>query len=211
LTFDIVFVIIDEQRCELLFNKNTKRRLLFMKSIKSYARFLDLFCKVILIPGLVIVFAFKWIFNEVPGFEKAYSGWAGFGYSWESNIPSMPLLSRMLGMLVDGISYGLVVWAILCLLKLLKHYQKGELFSLETFSLFRKISKIALIYTVYDFLSSIVMSLISTMHNAPGERMLSVQFSSGDIKNIFVVACFFMITSLMYEGCKLKEEQNLTV
>ena len=49
------------------------------------------------------------------------------------------------------------------------------------------------------------------MHNAPGERILAVRITSFDIKNIFVVACFFVITSLMYEGYKLKKEQDLTV
>lgn len=182
-----------------------------MKSIKSYARFLDLFSKFFLIPGLIAIFLFKWIFDGVPGFEKTYNCFMGFSYSWESNISSMPILSRCLGMIVDGVSYGLIIWGFVVLLKLLGYYRRGNVFSLETFSLFRQLSRIALIYTIYDFLNNMLMSLISTMYNAPGERMLSASIGSGDIQNIFIVACFFVITSLMYEGYKLKKEQDLTV
>ena len=182
-----------------------------MKSIKSYARFLDLVCKFFLIPTMFLAFIWKWTrdLKCVPHFINIWS--TGVSYSWESNISSMPLLSRFLGILVDGVSYGLIIWGFICLIKLLNYYRRGNVFSLETFSLFRKLSKIALIYTIYEFFGYMLMSLISTMHNAPGERMLAVQIGSGDIKNIFVVACFFVITSLMYEGYKLKKEQDLTV
>ena len=85
------------------------------------------------------------------------------------------------------------------------------MFSRNVFSLFRKISRIALAWAIYGPVKSIIMSLVLTIHNPPGSRIVSLTVSSNDIINIFIVGFFFVITSLMYEGYKLKNEQDLTV
>ena len=182
-----------------------------MNNIKSYVRFLDIFCKFVLIPLMVLAFMWKWTrdLKCVPHFISTWS--SVVSYSWESNIESMPILSRLLGMLVDSVSYGLIVLGFFYFLKLLQCYREGELFSLEIFSLFRKLSRIAFAFTIYEFVSYILMSLISTLHNPPGERMIAVRINSSDVNNIFIVGCFLVITSIMYEGYKLKKDQDLTV
>ena len=72
-------------------------------------------------------------------------------------------------------------------------------------------SVLLFIWTVYAPIKGICMSIISTLHYPPGKRLIAISLSSQDIFNIFMVGFFLVITSLMYEGFKLKCDQDLTV
>ena len=124
---------------------------------------------------------------------------------------SMPILSRVIGAVVDLVSLGLFFWGLICFIQVLRLYKKGEIFSLQTFTLFRKISRIAFAWAIYTPINSMIMSLVATFHNPVGQRVLSVSINSGDIINIFIVGFILVVTSLMYEGYMLKQEQDLTV
>jgi len=72
-------------------------------------------------------------------------------------------------------------------------------------------SRIAFIWTLYNPLKFTLLSLVTTLNNPVGKRMLAVNFSSDDIFHIFVVGVFWVITSLMQAAYELKSEHDLTV
>ena len=81
-------------------------------SIKSYARFLQNFCLFVVIPLFVIAYFYKWLSPTIPVYSDIADGvkqvnlFAGVvrkymvpNFSFHS-----PMLSRILGIIIDGIS-----------------------------------------------------------------------------------------------------------
>lgn len=181
-----------------------------MKSIKKYAWFLEIFSIVIIIPSTVIFSISMW-FDDISGFDKFHKFWASFSYTYETNTAAMPVLSRILAVAIDGVSLGLFLWGLFCFIKVLRCYRSGEIFTLKIFSLFKKMSRIAFAWAVYAPIKYMLISIVSTLHNPVGQRVISVRISSDDIINIFVVGFFLIITSIIHKGFLLKNEQDLTV
>lgn len=73
------------------------------------------------------------------------------------------------------------------------------------------LSKIALGWTIYNPARETLLSLITTLHKTAGHRMISVQFGSKDMINIFIFICMVLLTAFSQEGLKLKKEQDLTI
>ena len=182
-----------------------------MNTIKKYAWFLELFCFIFLLPFIAIISFLKVVgtFSEFGFCKQLYPYVSAL---CQIRIPSSAsFLSRIFIIGFDSVYLFLALFGVFYFIKVLHYYKHGQVFTLEIFRLFRRISWIALIWAIYGPIKSIVMSLLLTFYNPPGSRIVALTVSSNDIINIFIVGFFFVITSLMYEGYKLKNEQDLTV
>jgi hypothetical protein len=121
------------------------------------------------------------------------------------------MVSKILYLLIDGISGVLILFGCFYFIKILKLYQQGEIFSSCQLQLFHKISCIALIWTLYAPVKHTLLTLVSTFFNPVGQRVIEISITSHDIINIFVVGFLFVITSLIQEAYTLKNESDLTV
>ena len=182
-----------------------------MKSVKSYARFLEIFCYIAVIPAMIFVAIYKWFFDCFPWFEQSHTFWVRYTYAFDRAFAAKPMLSRFLGVLVECVSLGLFLWGVICFIQVLRLYQQGQFFTQKIFVLFRKTSRIAFAWAVYEPVKVTLGSLVSTFHNPPGQRIVMVSLELTDVINIFLVGFLMVVTSLIYEGFKLKQEQDLTV
>ena len=158
----------------------------------------------------------RWFFDIVPSIPLLGEYYVQLSYtfdssSWLQQLPAIPFVHRLFGLIVDGIAFGIVCAGGLFFYRLLKRFQTGEFFSSEVIQLLHTLSRIALCWVLYYSLRKILLSVITTLHKGPGNRVLSVEFSTGDIINIFIFICFVLITALIQEGSKLKKEQDLTI
>jgi hypothetical protein len=55
------------------------------------------------------------------------------------------------------------------------------------------------------------MTLALTFNNPPGQRMISIGFSSTDFSEIVTALMIIVVAWIMDEGRKLKEEQALVI
>lgn len=180
-----------------------------MNRIQFYARFLEFLCLFVCIPLIVGSFLFKWFCTIVP--INDLSSLRNFScIALHSPLPSS-LLMGFLIILIDAFGVALLVWGCVCFIKLLGYYHKGELFSVNTLALYVKMSRIAFAWTIYNPLKFALLSIITTINNPVGQRVLTINLSSDDIFHIFIVGIFLVITSLMQEAYKLKSEHDLTV
>jgi uncharacterized membrane protein YidH (DUF202 family) len=186
-----------------------------MKSIKVRARFLELISLFIGLPVIVIAFFYKWTYGTISDFS-----FDGFHASFSPNplqaspeiaTASLPLFARALGILVDGIGVGLLIMVIFKFISIMRAFQRGETFSQHTMFLFTRMSRFIFVWAIYDFFKSIPLSLATTICNPAGHHVLAVSITSSNISNIFIVGCFLVISSIIYEGVRLKDEQDLTV
>ena len=184
-----------------------------MKSIKLYARLLEVFCWVVVIPSMVLFSILKWIgsFSLFGASYYEFPFLAQISYSYEVMPKNLPFLSKILAIFVDSISVGLFLFGLVSFILVLRCYQKGKMFTFKTFSLFRRLSRVAFVWVLYEPVRSVLMSLIVTFHKPAGQRAFLLTLSSNDVFNFFIVVFFLIITSLMYEGYKLQHEQDLTV
>ncbi|MBD3273172.1 DUF2975 domain-containing protein [Candidatus Dependentiae bacterium] len=176
-----------------------------MKTIKKYATMLKLFSILIVIPLMLWIFIRNlkiWIQGNIP----------------KKILLHFPILTKRispmtktLGVIIDLVPFFIFFLGIYYFIKILDHLKKGNVFTTNTFYIFKKLTKIALIWVIYHPLSFTLLGLVMTLNNPKGYRYLSVNISSYDALNILLFGLFLIVTSLMHEGLKLKKEQDLTV
>jgi hypothetical protein len=189
------------------------------------AKYLKIFSLIFVLPFIIFDFLYSWFidisYNKYHEFFVSFtknlgpisnsSLFSDSSVGWCAKLSSMPWAHRLLGMLVDIVSLGLFLWGFFVFLSLLSSYQKGVVFSQESFFLLKKLSKISFVWVLYSPIKDTLLSVICTLHNPPGQRIITVSFSSRDIYHIFFVGVIFVITSLIYEGYIIKKEQDLII
>jgi hypothetical protein len=97
------------------------------------------------------------------------------------------------------------------LIKLFKLYEQGKIFTLSNVEYLKKIGICMLINQGASFIYEALISFALTLHNPAGHHAASVSFGTYDIYNIVTAIMVIVISWIMAEGCKLNEEQQLTV
>lgn len=187
-----------------------------MKNIAFYARLIK-YLSYVLMVGTVMSFFVKWLFPAVA-LDNPYHVFNLFlAYTFDDytdvavSTLTMPFIHRVWGMIIDsGISVLLVMilWNISCIMQ---KFEKNELFSISMVDLFAAMSKYAFCLTLYAPLNRMILSVIITLHNSPGNRILTASFGSADLFNILIFGIFAVMTLLMQQATTLQNEQNLTV
>jgi hypothetical protein len=190
-----------------------------MNNIKVYARFLELFSLFLVVPLVIVAFFYKWLQPAIPVYNDVADGvkqvrlYAGVLFA--SQEPSCwlpaPLLARLLGGFVDVLSLVLFCWGCWHFVRLLRCYRHGELFTQKTVYHFVVLSRIAFVWTLYNPLKLMLLTLITSYFNPAGQRIIAVGITAGDVENIFIVGLFLIIASLMQEAARLQNEHDLTV
>lgn len=176
-----------------------------MKKIKKYAFLLQLFSIIIVIPFMSYMF----IKNLISWFQ---------GPLPIKILLLFPVLTRNVspatkafGIILDLIPFLLFFLGMFYFIRILNYLKKNLLFTSNVFFLFKRLTYIALFWVIYHPISYTLLGLVVTLNNPKGYRYLSFVFTYSDALNILLFGLFLIITSLMHEGLKLKEEQDLTV
>ncbi len=176
-----------------------------MKSIKKYAKYLKLFLVFIVAPMSLYIFVQN-IINWTKGYVPK---------NVIQNVPIFKAISpttKTLGMVIDTIiPFIILIFGFISFIKILDLFKKGEIFTTNVFYQFKTLTKLALIWVIYNPLGYTLLLLTITINNPKGHRYLGLSFSSQDALNILLFGLFLLVTSLMYEGLRLKKESDFTV
>lgn len=126
-------------------------------------------------------------------------------------ITQMPILHKLLGFVVDGVSVAIFLLGLHYFVLFTNSVKKGQLFSPEVMNYFNDASKCALWWCLYEPIKRALLSVVMSLHNPPGQRMLTVDFGSDDIVNIFVCIFLLLIALMIKEAYYLKKEQDLMI
>ncbi|SCY34805.1 DUF2975 domain-containing protein [Desulfoluna spongiiphila] len=118
---------------------------------------------------------------------------------------------RVAGLLCSLLPLSALTYGLITLRKLFAHYNKGEIFSFTHVRLFKSTAKALVLWVVFSILYESAKSVIFTIGNPPGERMISVGFSSPELTTLVVAGIVFFIAWVMDEGRALSEESQFTV
>ena len=118
---------------------------------------------------------------------------------------------RLLGFGISSIPMLIELYILYSLIKLFGLYSKGEIFSVNNVRHIRNIGYALLVTQVVNPLYEGLMGVALTWHNPHGHRFASVTLDQTNLGIIFVALIVILISWIMAEGCKLREEQQLTI
>jgi hypothetical protein len=118
---------------------------------------------------------------------------------------------RLLGFSVSAIPMLIELYILYALIKLFNLYSKGEIFSINNVRYIRNIGYALLITQIINPLYEGLMGIVLTWHNPHGHRFASVTLDQTNLGIIFVAVMVILISWIMAEGCKLRDEQQLTI
>lgn len=178
-----------------------------MNSYKRYAFAVQILSSIMIVFTATITFAY-WFLPEA--YQKFNSN--GLLLTCDNaNTATLTVSQKLIGFFVSGISTGLIIFALFLIIKLMKFIQKNEYFSLHAIGLLKRITKIALLYTIYTPLCNTILSVILSFNNPPGQRVITLTFGSAEILNIIIFCFMFLIMTIFQKGYELKHEQELTI
>jgi len=137
-----------------------------------------------------------------------------FGFTAELPVAinqTLPLKTLLLAFLASLIPVSVAIYGMVNLQKLFKLYEKAIVFSEQNVKCFRHLGY-ALIYWVFaNLIFTLLISIVLTFNNAPGERMMVAQFGVSEIGTLIIGAVIILVSWVMNEAEKLEDEQAHTV
>lgn len=130
-----------------------------------------------------------------------------------AHAPSFPLAwdQRWLGLAVDLIPLGVTMLCLWWLVRLFSLFSAGEIFTGNTVKYIRRTGWTMLAGVVVMPFHEALLTMVLTMHNLPGERLISVSLGAGDIRDLLITGIIILVSWIMDEGRKLRESDELTV
>ena len=165
-------------------------------------------------------FLFSLLIVAVPVYYVIY--WSFINYFPETlvtvNADSNPLISgplsirlQLTGLLISLLPLSALVYGLINIRKLFSYYKEGVIFSFEHVNLFKRTSKALILWVIFSILYEAAKSILFSIGNPPGQRVVSVGFSSPELTTLVVAGVVFVIAWVMDEGRIITEEQQLTV
>ena len=155
--------------------------------------------------------AFMWISlpaTDGPGLNCAYH------FMTSANLdPSTPVPAsiRLLGFMITMLTGCLHMAAFFTLFLLFGLYTRAEIFTAQAVGHIRRIGYILLAVQAVGPLRDALLSYVLPMHNPIGQRTISVGFSSTDLNAIIIAVLVIVVSWIMNEGRKIKEEEALVI
>ena len=129
-----------------------------------------------------------------------------------SLIPNkLPIKLQVLGFLTCLLPLSALTYGLMNIKKLFSFYKEGIVFSLEHVILFRNTAKALVLWVVFSILYESAKSILFSVGNPPGSRVLQVGVSTAEVTTLMVGAIVFVIAWVMDEGRLLTEEKELTI
>ncbi|SRR5579883_1406520 len=118
---------------------------------------------------------------------------------------------KLMGFIVSMIPTIIQLSTIYFLIKLFQLYEKDEFFSANSVSYFRKIGYTLLLTQLIQPLYEGLMGIVITLNNPHGHRFASITLDQTNFGIILMALLVILISWIMAEGCKLREEQQLVI
>ncbi len=118
---------------------------------------------------------------------------------------------RIFGGLVGVIPLIIQMLVLYFLIKLFKLYEKGEIFSLRHVKYIRNIGYTLFAGQLIEPFYQGIMGVILTLHNPPHHRFVTITLDQTNIGMLLTALLVILISWIMAEGYKLREEQQFTI
>jgi len=166
-------------------------------NVKVYARRFEMLCMAI-IPLVLIATPVFWLFGD-----KLMDSTYGI------DLKSFSLVKRLAIVVVELVSSLLVVYALSLCIQIARLFQKDEIFSPRTASLFAHVSKIAGWWGLYNIIIGVCINRL-LVPNLPIQLTIAAFFSA-TMLYLFVFVFLSILAILVAKASSLQHDQDLTV
>lgn len=170
---------------------------------------------IIFLPSLLI---FKWMLMDTEFMRRGFGfftliesfpgpeGYVSFAeVTWTPLALGIAFASQLLELLP-------ILIGLYALIRIFKHYQQAEIFSISNAKYYRLIGWMFIFYgLIAKSFSDGIMTLAVTLNNAPGHRYIALGYGSPNMEALFCGAVIIVISWVMLEASKLHDEQKYTV
>ena len=118
---------------------------------------------------------------------------------------------RLIGFLISLFPLSALIYGLINIRKLFSFYQNGVIFSFEHVNIFKRTSKALILWVFLSIFYESAKSILFSLGNPPGQRTVSIGFTSLEITTLAVAGIVYIIAWVMDEGRIIVEEQQLTV
>jgi hypothetical protein len=123
----------------------------------------------------------------------------------------LSMTQRLLASTVSLIPSAVFVLGLYYLIRLFRLYEKGIIFMTENVTYYKKLGYILIISMFADIIRNSLMSMVLTLHNPPGQRMISLGYSSDDLTKLVMGLLIIVISWIMDIGKEIQEDQTYTI
>ena len=137
----------------------------------------------------------------------------GLDFNWTGMATAnMSLTARNIGFGGQLLADLILMTALYHLVKLLRHFILGNIFTAQTSRLLKLIAVTMLIYSIIGLtLIDTAAVLAQTFDKPAGQRVLNIGFGTPNLTFLFYSAAVYLISIIMDEAHKLKSDQDLTI
>lgn len=177
-----------------------------MQKIQKWSRIIRIFFQIIFIvtPILGFIFSFSAAFPEQDVLIKQ-------NLLKPFITENTPYGARIICVMISMIPFAIIMLGFYHLIKLFKLYELGKIFDLESIEHMRMGAFTVLIWLIADMVIYTLDVLVLTINNPAGQRILSLHFRSVHFSTLVVAIVFIIITQIMDEARKLKDENDYIV
>lgn len=200
-----------------------------MNKIKNVSFFFRVLFQVLLII-LPVSLAIYWIEVPLPlNFFQVGVSWLNatfhfltpspgngitFGFipiSINNTLSQMTPFVKLMGFIINLIPLTIGELTLYFLMKLFILYENAEIFSLHSVAYIRKIGYVLLIGQLINPIYDGLLTLAITWNNPHGQRIIACAIDSTNLGLILMASVTIVISWIIAEACKLREEQEYTV
>ncbi|RDI44563.1 DUF2975 domain-containing protein [Aquicella lusitana] len=124
---------------------------------------------------------------------------------------TLSITEKGLGLLLNLAPLMIELFILFCLIRLFRLYEQGEIFSLKNVRFIRNLGYALLIGQLINPVYEGLMGVILTMNNPHGHRFASITLDQTNIGIVLTALMVILVSWIMTEGCKLREEQQFTI
>ncbi|MBA3662404.1 MAG: DUF2975 domain-containing protein [Gammaproteobacteria bacterium] len=195
-----------------------------MNKIKNISLFFRLVFQIIFV-ALPILLIISWIdapdelvllagfikLNAIPATYNGMHAYTTQGIPEKAILHTLTAGEKSLGCLISAIPMMVEMFILYSLIKLFKLYEKGEIFSINHVRDIRNIGYALLTGQLLEPFYQFMMGLVLTLNNPPHHRYAAITLDQTNIGILLTALMVILISWIMAEGCKLREEQQLTI
>lgn len=123
----------------------------------------------------------------------------------------LPIKFLLIGFAISLLPLSALMYGLMNIRRLFSLYMEGLFFSFEHVRILKQTSIALLSWVLLSMIYESAKSILFSLGNPPGQRVVSVSFGSSEITNLLVAGIVIIIAWVMDEGRIITEEQHLTI
>lgn len=149
--------------------------------------------------------------NAIPATYSGMHTYVPQGVPEKAILHTLSISEKSLGCLISAIPMMVNMFVLYFLIQLFKLYERGEVFSINHVRYLRNIGYTLLVGQFVEPFYQFAMGIVLTLHNPPQHRYAAITLDQTNIGILLTALLVILISWIMAEGCKLREEQQLTI